>query len=54
MMTTVVHPSIIVLLAFGGVFEVWIIGAMVFALLAGKRERGYWERVGDALQCQVR
>jgi hypothetical protein len=46
--------SAIILLVFGGLFEVWIVFALIFAALTRGYGRGYLLRVGDALKFQLR
>jgi hypothetical protein len=41
-------------MVFGGLFEVWIVFALIFAALTQGYGRGYLLRVGDALKFQLR
>ncbi|KAH8704421.1 hypothetical protein GQ44DRAFT_630393, partial [Phaeosphaeriaceae sp. PMI808] len=47
-------PSAIILLAFGAIFEFWILFALINAALKKNDRRPYYLRVVDALKCQCR
>jgi hypothetical protein len=46
-------PSAIILLVLGGMFEVWIVFAIIFAVFTKGNGKTYWYRVGDALKFQL-
>ena len=46
-------PSAVILLVLGGLLELWIVFALVFAALKRKNGRNYLSRVGDALKFQL-
>jgi hypothetical protein len=46
--------SAVVVIVLGGLFEVWIIFALVFAALTPEIGRSYLLRVTDALKFQLR
>jgi hypothetical protein len=48
MLTT--HPSIIVFLIIGALFEMWIVFALIYAAPRRGSERPYWSRVRYALK----
>ncbi|KAF1919870.1 hypothetical protein BDU57DRAFT_441276, partial [Ampelomyces quisqualis] len=47
-------PSTIILLVLGGLFELWIVYALIFALLTRANGQTYLVRVGNALKFQLR
>jgi hypothetical protein len=46
-------PSAIILLVLGGIFEVWIVFALIFAVFTKGNGKTYWYRVDDALKFQL-